>query len=112
MTFTLAVSSFTAPQLFALQKPAIRATLARLGFNRNISREIAFGSPLYGGCGLRNLLIEQGIAQLELLVRHLRARTPQGSLFLIGLWGWHLVLGFATPLWENVYANTPYIEYT
>jgi hypothetical protein len=112
MTFTLAVSSFTTPQLFALQKSTIRATLAHLGFSRNISREIAFGSPLYGGIGLSNLLIEEGIAQLELLVRHLRARIPHGSLFLIRPSWWHLVLGFATRLWENDTANIPYIEYT
>jgi hypothetical protein len=85
MTFTFAVASFTPAQLKSLQQPATRATLAKLGFGRNISRDIAFGSPLYGGLGLFSLVTEQGIAQLQLLMRHLRAGTPQGTLFLIGL---------------------------
>jgi hypothetical protein len=36
MTFTFAVASFAATQLLTLQRSAIRATLAKLGFNRNI----------------------------------------------------------------------------
>jgi hypothetical protein len=108
----LAVASFTATQLRALQKTAIRATLAKLGFNRNISRDIVFGSPLFGGLGLFNLVTEQGIAQLQLLIRHLRAGTPQGTLFIIGLSWWHLVAGFSTSLWENPTAKIPYVERT
>jgi hypothetical protein len=112
MTFTLAVTSFTATQLCTLQKPATQATLSKLGFNRNISRDIVFGSPLFGGLGLHNLVTEQGIAQLQLLIRHLRAGTPQGMLFMIGLSWWHLVAGFATSLWENPTANIPYVDRT
>jgi hypothetical protein len=110
MTFTMAVTSFTATQLMSFQKQAIRATLTRLGFNRNISRNIVFGSPLFGGIGLRDLVLEQGIAQLQLLLRHVRAGTPQGSLFLIGLSWWHLVAGFTTSLWETTDAHIPYVE--
>jgi hypothetical protein len=112
MTFTFAVASFTSAQLKSLQQSATRATLAKLGLNRNISRDIAFGSPLYGGLGLSNLVTEQGIAQLQLLMRHLRAGAPQGTLFLIDLSWWHLVAGFSTPLWENPAANIPYVERT
>ena len=107
MIFILTVTSFTATQLMSLQKQAIRATLARLGFNRNISRDVVFGSPLFGGLGLRDLVLEQGIAQLELLLRCVRASTPQGSLFLIGLSWWHLVAGFTTSLWETTDAHIP-----
>jgi hypothetical protein len=110
MTFTFAVTSFTSVQLRLLQQTATRATLAKLGLNRNISREVVFGSPLYGGLGLSDLVTEQGIAQLQLLMRHLRAGTPQGTLFLIGLSWWHLATGFSTPLWENPATNMPYIE--
>jgi hypothetical protein len=110
LTFTMAVTSFTIQQLHNLQKQAIRATLARLGFNRNIARDIVFGSPFFGGIGLRDLVIEQGIAQLELLVRHVRACTPQGDLFLIGLSWWHLVAGFTTSLWVATDAHIPYVE--
>jgi hypothetical protein len=84
--------------------------LARLGFNHNISRDIGFGSVFYGGIGMLDLVIEQGIAQLQLLLRHLRAETSQGALLLIGLSWWHLVAGFSQSLWENTYANISYVE--
>jgi hypothetical protein len=112
MVFTFAVCSFTMQQLLNLQKAPIMATLARLGINRNISRDIVFGSALYGGLGLLNLFVEQGIAQLQLLLRHLRAGTSQGSLLLIGLSWWHLVAGFSSSLWENTSAKICYVEHS
>jgi hypothetical protein len=93
-------------------KSAIRSTLVRLGINRNISRDIVFGSPNFGGLGLRHLFVEQGIAQLELLLRHLRAKTTQGALLLIGLSWWHLSAGFSTSLWEDTKANVSYVEHS
>eukprot|EP00980_Cylindrotheca_fusiformis_P015420 scaffold4342_cov68-Cylindrotheca_fusiformis.AAC.2 len=59
------------------------ATLAKMGFRRTIHRSLAYGSPLYGGLGLREFYVEQGIAQLQLLIRHLRADSPQGRLLRI-----------------------------
>jgi hypothetical protein len=65
-----AVCSFTKVELTKLQTAPVRTTLARLGINRNTSRDIVFGSSLYGGLGLLHLFVEQGIAQLQLLTRH------------------------------------------
>jgi hypothetical protein len=112
MVFTFAVCSFTLLKLTTLQTAPVRATLARLGFNRNISRDIVFGSTRYGGLGLLDLFVEQGIAQLHLLLRHLRAETPHGSLMVIGLSWWHLVAGFSSSLWENTHANICYVEHS
>jgi hypothetical protein len=112
MVFTFTVCSFTMAELTTLQKAPVRATLARLGFNWNISRDIVFGSTMYGGLGLLHLFVEQGIAQLQLLLRHLRAETPQGPLMLIGLSWWHLVVGFSSSLWENTQANICYVEHS
>jgi hypothetical protein len=75
----------TGKDLDLLQRPAVSATLAKLGFRRTINRSIVFGSTWYGGLGLRDLYIEQGIAQLLLFIRHLRAQSPQGKLIQIVL---------------------------
>jgi hypothetical protein len=101
MVFTFAVCAFTMAELTNIQKAPVRATLARLGC-----------SSLYGGLGLLHLFVEQGIAQIQLLLRHRRAQTPQGSLMLIGLSWWHLVAGFSSSLWENTQANIPYVDHT
>jgi hypothetical protein len=112
MVFTFAVCSFMRADMAKLQTVPIRATLARLGFNRNISRDIVFGSSLYGGLGLLPMYVEQGIAQIQLLLRHLRADNTQGSLMLIGLSWWHLVAGFSSSLWENTQETIPYVEHS
>jgi hypothetical protein len=112
MVFTFAVCLFTLADLTTLQKAPVSATLARLGFNRNISRDIVFGSSLYGGLGLLHLFVEQGIYQLQLLLRHLRTETSQGLLMLIGLAWWHHVAGFSSSIWENTQANISYVEHS
>jgi hypothetical protein len=56
---------------------------------------------MYEALGLRNLPVEQGIAGITILIRHLRARTHQGSLILISLAWWELVAGLSTPLLED-----------
>jgi hypothetical protein len=59
-----------------------------------------------------HLFVEQCIAQLQLLVRHLRAQTTQGNLILIGLSWWHLVAGYSSSLWMNPAANISYVEHS
>jgi hypothetical protein len=48
--------------LYQLQRPAVATTSVKLGFRRTINLSIVFGSPRYGGLGLRDLFLEQGIA--------------------------------------------------
>jgi hypothetical protein len=93
LTYGLSVMTHTRQDLDHLQRPAVSATLAKLGFRRTINRSIVFGSPLYGGLGLHDLYLEQGIAQLQLFIRHLRAQSPQGKLLHIALTWWQLQAG-------------------
>jgi hypothetical protein len=80
----------------------------KLGFNRNTALAITHGPARYGALGLRNLPVEQGIAGIMILIRHLRARTHQGSLILISLAWWQLVSGLSTPLLEDPTVPFPY----
>jgi hypothetical protein len=112
MIFTFAVCSFTEAELNTLQKAPVGATLARIGINRNTSCDIIFGSSLYGGLGFQHSFVEQGIAQLQLLIHHLRADTSQGSLMLIGLSWWHLIAGYSSPLWETPTSNISYVDHS
>jgi hypothetical protein len=95
-----------------LQRPAVAATLAKLGFRRTINRTIAFGSPQYGGLGLRDLYIEQGIAQLQLFIRHLRAQSPQGRLLQISLAWWQLQAGVSWSLLQFPTQPLSYLDFT
>jgi endonuclease/exonuclease/phosphatase family metal-dependent hydrolase len=96
--YGLSVMTHAHKQLSLLQRPAVSATLVKLGFRRTINRSVVYGSPRYGGLGLRDLPVEQGIAQLQLLMRHLRAQSPQGQLLQISLSWWQLQAGVPEPL--------------
>jgi hypothetical protein len=88
MTYTLPVSHHTPKKLRSLQSKAKRATLMKLGFNRRMAHRVVYGPSRYGGLDFRDLAVEQGITQTELLIRHLRAGSPQGKLFRITIAWW------------------------
>jgi hypothetical protein len=71
--YGLALMTHYKDSLESVQRLATSATLAKLGYHHTIHRAIAYSSPRYGGLGLRNFYVEQGIAQLQLFIRHLRA---------------------------------------
>jgi hypothetical protein len=85
MIYTFAVTHHSTAKLRKIQSAPTRSTLMKLGFNRNTALTVAHGPARYGALGPRNLPVEQGIAGITILIRHLRARTHQGSLILISL---------------------------
>jgi hypothetical protein len=93
MSYTLPVSHHQAPKLTKLQSAPTRATLMKLGFNRNTLSRVVFGPSRSGGVGLLDLAVEQGIGQVELLIRHLRAQSTQGTLIRITLGWWEQAAG-------------------
>jgi hypothetical protein len=60
----------------------------KIRFNRNTAHQVVYGPSRYGGLGFQDLFVEQGVAQVQLLVRHLRAGTVQGIFILITLSWW------------------------
>eukprot|EP00980_Cylindrotheca_fusiformis_P018685 scaffold6224_cov94-Cylindrotheca_fusiformis.AAC.1 len=94
------------------QRLATSATLAKLRFRRTIHRSIAFGSPFYGGIGLREFYVEQGIAQLQLLIRHLRANSPQGCLLHICIRWAQLQAGVQWPILFHPTIPLPHLPFT
>jgi hypothetical protein len=79
MPYTLPVSHHGPKLLRELQSPATRANMTKLGYNRNTAHRVVYGPSRYGGLGFRDLFVEQGIGQVQLLVRHLRAAIPPGG---------------------------------
>jgi hypothetical protein len=79
----------------------------KLGFNRNTAHAVAYGPSHYGGLGLRNWVVEQGITQTILLIRHLRGSTDQGRLLLILLSWWHLYTGTSYQLLQDPHPLLP-----
>jgi hypothetical protein len=98
MIYSLPISQYSAKSLETLQSAPTRAALMKIGFNRNTAHRVVYGPSRYGGLGFRDLFVEQGVPQVQLLVQHLRAGTTQGILMLITLSWWQMVVGVSYPL--------------
>ena len=70
--------------------------------------DIVYGSPTYGGIGLRNLYIEQGIAKVNILFRHIRENKDLSKILRINLEWTQLLCGISGMILEKV---TPKINY-
>jgi hypothetical protein len=101
MTYTFLVSAHSPAKLRKLQSPAICAVLNQIGFNSRTACAVVFGPCMHGGLALRDLPVEQGIAILIMIIRHLRVATPQGQLLLITLVWWQHVIGISYALIDN-----------
>jgi hypothetical protein len=86
----------------------VMTALMKIGFNRNTAHRVVYGPSRYGGLGFRDLFVEQGVAQVQLLVRHLRAGTTQGILMRITLSWWQMVVGVSYPLLGQTYRHIPF----
>jgi hypothetical protein len=93
MTYTLTLTAHSATKLHKLQSSALRATLNKLGFNRNTPNAVVFGPCIRAGLSMHDLPTEQGIALLVMFIRHLRSASAQSKLLRIALAWWQLVTG-------------------
>jgi hypothetical protein len=109
MTYTFGITHHSIQHLTTLQSQPTRSTLMKIGFNRNTALAVVFGAVTHGGLGMRHLYIEQGIAQLQLFIRHIRAGTDQGTLLRITLSWWQLVAGVSFPLLQHPDRSIPYL---
>jgi hypothetical protein len=98
MIYSLPISHHSAKSLRTLQSAPTSAAVMKAGFNRNTAHIVVYGPSHYGGLGFRDLFVEQGVAQVELLIRHLRTGTTQGTLMLIAISWWQMVVGVSYPL--------------
>jgi hypothetical protein len=110
MAYTLPVAHHQASKLTKLQSAPTRSTLMKLGFNRNTPYRVVFGPSRYSGLVLRDLAVEQGIGQVKLLMRHLRAKSTQGTLMRITLGWWQQVVGVSYSLLEHTATPLPQLD--
>jgi hypothetical protein len=85
--YGLPICHFTPSQLDNIQKPMTPVILSKLGICQNTSRKLCFLSSYYGGLDLRDLYVEQGIGQLQFIIRNLCSPGMVGSLlFTVLVW--------------------------
>ena len=105
----LPVLYYTNKALSKIQTLPVKATPLKLGYNRHTSRKVVFGSQYYLGLGLQHLYVEQGISQLNILMRYIRTQMDLGTQTEIALYWWQENTGVSYPLLQQT--NTK-IRYT
>jgi hypothetical protein len=82
-------------ELTKVQQSALRAFLAKCGFNRNTHRSIVFAPIRFGGCGFFALYLIQGEGQILQFLTHWRTDTTAGNLLRISVSWIQLHLGIS-----------------
>jgi hypothetical protein len=85
VSYSFGITTIPNKALVSIQSHPTMAFLQKMGFNRNFPRAVAVGPRDMGGLALRNLPIEQGIARIINILKHVYNRTETGKLILIAL---------------------------
>ena len=95
-------ATFIAPQrLDLIQRDVTGAFLCKMGYNWNMPHSVVFAPVEIGGIGYRSLSVEQGVGQVILLLKHIRARTTLGIFMLTTLEVYQLTSGLSRPVLED-----------
>jgi hypothetical protein len=111
VTYSFGANHISATKLWNLTKQATRPFIAKLGFARSTSHNVVFGSKKYGGLGLNDLRVTQGVEQVCIFVKHWRStNSTAGIMARIALaWAQHNS-GSGYPLLEQPTIPIPYLE--
>jgi len=75
--------------------------LSKMGFNQHMPKVIVYTPTFYGGIGLRNLHMEQGIQQVLHILKHLCDHTCLRDLILVTLKANQIATGISKPILED-----------
>jgi hypothetical protein len=97
-----------------VQCPIICLVLAKMGFNHHMPQEVALAPLHFGGLGLLDLVVEQGIAQVLFVLGHIRSTSDPSHTILILLETYQLSAGSDdNPLEATVscdYIDSPWVH--
>ena len=79
LAYSLPAVYLTRDELEGVERKMISAILPKLGYNRNLPREVVFGPYEQGGVGLAGLYVTEGTAHVMASIRQTRMATGQLS---------------------------------
>jgi hypothetical protein len=109
MGYVLPNCFFPESVLQKLQNSALRAFLAKCGYNRNTQRTIVFAPIRYGGCGFLALYLIQGEGQILTFLKHWRTNSNAGNLLRIAVAWTQLHLGTSLPFLTDTATSLPHM---
>jgi hypothetical protein len=98
-SFPVTPLSFEASK--ALQIPITSMLLNKISFNRNFPRAATYGPLCFGGLAIPCIYVEQGIAKIGLIMRHMCSESELGKLLIIAILASQLEAGVSWDILEN-----------
>jgi hypothetical protein len=97
-----------------IQKPIITLVLSRIGFNSHMPREVVFAPIHFGGLGLLDLTVEQGLSQVLFILSQVRGDTTTSATIFILLETYQTVTGIDMNPLEDTgpcsYVDAPWVH--
>ena len=108
ITYPLAVTSLTEVECNDIQNKFMQQIVRHCGYNKHMKMEIRYAPKTYGGAGFRTLYVEQGIAQLQMAIKHLRNPQGQpGKMLHIALSWAQAYIGTSSFIWASPHTQIP-----
>lgn len=110
ISYGMAISALTIPQLNSIQSTLIPTLAQKLGLNRYFPRAILHGPIKFGGLGIPYLPGIQLAIQAMTLISHMRRETPLGTLLHITLDWMQLTAGTTWSLLQHPSRQVPHLD--
>ena len=101
MKYALSSTTLTTQECAKVDRSYLPTLLSWMGINHCTKQTLLFGPPSPGALGFTNTWTDQGIAQVQLLLGHLRQDTDIGKLMQIVMENLQLVIGSALSLFQH-----------
>jgi hypothetical protein len=85
VTYSFATNSIPEQKLLPVQNRSTRRFLNAFGYCKNSPKEVVYGPQEFGGIGCRSFYDEQGAAQIEMIMKHLRHGSDVGKQLEIAI---------------------------
>jgi Reverse transcriptase (RNA-dependent DNA polymerase) len=102
--YVLQGSSLNENELYEVEKITKQSFLQNMRYSKTTSGEVVFGSPELGGLGFMSLYMEQGLLNIQLLLKALSDCHMAGDVIRLTIqkWKWHLGTG-GDPFQDHTY---------
>ena len=100
MKYSLSCTTLSHPECYMVDRSYLPTLLSQMGINRCTKRLLLFGPPSLGALGSTNTWTDQGIAQIQLLLGHLRQGQDIGQLLQVLMETLQMVIRSSLPFFH------------
>jgi hypothetical protein len=81
--YVLPATTLSDKFLTDVQKPIVVLALSKMGFNQHMPRAVVMAPLHFGGLGLFDLVVEQGLSQVVFILAHIRSSSPAAQTIFV-----------------------------